>query len=162
VEDRVHVADVQEDFLRRSFGTLLGSADEAVFAAEDEVSAGVQGADGRLRKAEIQKETYEQRMDARLVEVERSRAVTRGAVVVLGTALVLPVHAGTDGGDAPGLSDEDIERVAVDVSTRHETDDGWTVTSVEADNVGFDLRSLKTAAGAASRSRGGRASRWSS
>ncbi|MGO9959632.1 MAG: helicase-related protein [Solirubrobacteraceae bacterium] len=143
VADRVHVADVQEDFLRRSFGTLLASADEAVFAAEDEAAAGVQGADGRLRKAEIQKETYEQRMHARLVEVERSRAVTRGPVTVIGTALLLPMHPETDGGHTPGLSDEDIERVAVDIATRHETDNGWTVTSVEADNVGFDLRSLK-------------------
>lgn len=146
VQDRIHVADVQEDFLRRSFGTLLGGADEAIFAAEDEVAAGVQGADGRLRKAEIQKETYEQRMEARLVEVERSRAVTRGSVVLLGTALLLPGSEESlgDGDRArPGLSDEDIERIAVDVAIRHETNDGWTVTSVEADNVGFDLRSLR-------------------
>jgi superfamily II DNA or RNA helicase len=143
VGDRVHVADVQEDFLRRSFGVLVSGADEAVFAAEDEVVAGVQGADGRLRKAEIQKETYEQRMAARLVEVERSRAVSRGPVVVLGTALVLPAQAREADGNAPRVSDEDIEHIAVDVATHYETDHGWAVTSVEADNVGFDLRSLR-------------------
>ena len=143
VEDRVHVADVQEDFLRRSFGALVSSADESLFAAEDEVASGVQGADGRLRKAEIQKATYEQRMTARLVDVERSRSVTRGPVVVLGTALVLPVRPGRKDGDGPGVSDEDIERIAVEMATRHETDNGWAVTSVEADNVGFDLLSLQ-------------------
>jgi superfamily II DNA or RNA helicase len=142
-EDRVHVADVQEEFLRRSFGELLASADEAVFAAEDEIAAGVQGADGRLRKAEIQKETYQQRLTARLVEVERSRAVTRGPVEVIGTALVLPAQVGDRDGDGHGLSDEEIERIAVEVATRYETDDDWAVKSVEDDNVGFDLLSLR-------------------
>jgi superfamily II DNA or RNA helicase len=145
VKDRVHVADVQEDFLRRAFNVLLARADEAVFAAEDEIAAEVQGADGRLRKAEIQKETYQQRLTARLSEVEHSRAVTRGPVGVFGTALVLPAQAGDGDGEGHSLSDEEIERIAVEVATRHETDNDWAVESVESDNVGFDLLSLRGA-----------------
>jgi len=49
--EREHVAAIQEDFLKRSFNALLAQADSAIISAEEEIDRGIQGAEGRLRKA---------------------------------------------------------------------------------------------------------------
>jgi hypothetical protein len=41
------------------------------------------------------------------------------------------------------VRDEEIERIAVQEAMRHETERGWVIESVEADNRGFDLISRK-------------------
>ena len=77
-KERQHVATVQDDFLRRSFGGLLADAEGAIMSAEDEIDRRVPGAEGRLRKAELAKEQIEQKRLRRLAETERGRAVARG------------------------------------------------------------------------------------
>ncbi len=44
---------------------------------------------------------------------------------------------------APMVRDDEIERIAVEVATRHEEERGWVVESVESDNRGFDLISRR-------------------
>jgi superfamily II DNA or RNA helicase len=145
--ERGHVAVIQEDFLKRSFNALIAQADAAIFAAEDEKDRGVPGADGRLRKAEITKAQHEERRRQRLEETERGRAIVRGDVTVIGSALLLPLpapdrgHAGP--GDEYGLSDSEIEQIAVRIARQYEVNRGATITSVEQDHVGFDLLSLR-------------------
>jgi superfamily II DNA or RNA helicase len=144
--EREQVAAIQEDFLKRSFGSLIAQADEAIIAAEEEIDRGVQGAEGRLRKAELVKEQHEQRRHQRLEETERGRSVFRGDVTVIGSALLLPLPAPSEGdgevliGEG-GLSDAEIEQIAVRLARQYETDRGATVRSVESDHVGFDLLS---------------------
>ena len=76
--DREHVADIQEDFLKRSFNSLLAQADAAIIAADEEIDAGVQGAEGRLRKAELVKEQHEQRPPSAPRRLASGRIVMRG------------------------------------------------------------------------------------
>src|SRR5207245_5015336 len=107
--ERAQVAEIQEDFLKRSFGSLIAQADEAIIAAEEEIDRGVQGAEGRLRKAELVKEQHEQRRHHRLEETIRGRYVVRGDVSVIGSALLLPLPVPAQGDDDVstdgGLSD---------------------------------------------------------
>ncbi len=144
--ERKNVAAIQEDFLKRSFNALISRADAAIIAAEEEIDRGVQGAEGRLRQAELAKEQQEQRRHLRLAETELGRNVVRGDVVVVGSALLLPLPVARPGDDnaATGngaLSDTEIEQIAVRVARRYETERGATVRSVENDSVGFDLLS---------------------
>ena len=88
--ERGHVAAIQEDFLKRSFNALIAQADAAILAAEDEKDRGVPGADGRLRRAEITKAQHDERRRQRLEDTERGRAIVRGDVTVIGSALLLP------------------------------------------------------------------------
>jgi superfamily II DNA or RNA helicase len=146
--EREHVYAIQEDFLKRSFNGLLAQADGAIMAAEEEISHGIQGAEGRLRKAELVKEQYEQRRRQRLEETERGRAAARGEVAIIGSALLLPLptHSNADWGspaDSHGLADHEIEQIAVRIARRYERDRGATVVSVEEERVGFDLLSLR-------------------
>ena len=146
--EREHVADVQEDFLKRSFNSLLAQADTAIIAAEEEIERSVPGAEGRLRKAELVKEQHEQRRHLRLAETDRGRTVVRGDVTVIGSALLLPLPPAA-GGEAvapagtAAQGDKEIEEIAVRIARRHETDRGATVRSVEEENVGFDLVSTR-------------------
>jgi SNF2 family DNA or RNA helicase len=143
--EREHVAAIQDDFLKRSFGALIAQADSAIIAAEEEIEHGVQGAEGRLRKAELVKEQHEQRRKARLDETQRGRNVMRGDVTVAGSALLLPLPASEQpaelSGDADTLSDADVEQIAVRLASRYETSRGAAVRSVEDENLGFDLLS---------------------
>ena len=144
--EREHVATIQEDFLKRSFNALLAQADAAIIAAEEEIDRRVQGAEGRLRKAELIKEQHEQRRCQRLAATERGRNVVRGEVTVVGSALLIPLLAQADKeiggqGDAGRRTDTESEQTAVQVARRYETDRGALVRSVEDDHVGFDLLS---------------------
>src|SRR5207249_5707364 len=44
---------------------------------------------------------------------------------------------------APMVRDDEIERIAVEIATRHEEARGWQVESVEDQNRGFDLISRR-------------------
>jgi superfamily II DNA or RNA helicase len=151
VEDRYQTAKsrrevevgIQADFLRQSFISLLAEADQSILSLDDEVDAGVHGAEGRLRKAELHKATLDAKRDARLAEAERARNVTRGPVRILGACIALPTVTNATPPAARGHGDPDIEAIAVRVATKYEEGRGAEVQSVEADNVGFDLLSLR-------------------
>jgi hypothetical protein len=143
--EREHVAAIQEDFLKRSFNSLIAQADVAIIAAEEEMDHGVHGAEGRLRKAEIVKEQHQERLRWRLAETQRGRNVMRGDVAVAGSALLLPLPVAVDGSVSEGqaLSDAEIEQIAIRVARRYETGRGATVRSVEQEHIGFDLLSTR-------------------
>jgi superfamily II DNA/RNA helicase len=146
--EREHVAAIQEDFLKRSFGALIAQSDSAIIAAEEEIERGIQGAEGRLRKAELTKEQHEQRRKARLEETQRGRNVMRGDVTVIGSAMLLPLPAPDQPNERPeaeggARSDAEIEQIAVRIARRYETGRGATVRSVEDEKLGFDLVSTR-------------------
>lgn len=142
--ERENVAAIQEDFLKRSFGSLISQADAAIIAADEEIERGVQGAEGRLRKAELVKEQHQQRRQQRLEEAARGRNVLRGDVAIIGSALLLPLPVSEQpgvGGSPTGMADTEVEQVAVGIARAYEVGRGAAVRSVERDNVGFDLLS---------------------
>ncbi|MFV2177638.1 helicase-related protein [Actinomadura sp. LOL_016] len=142
--EREGAAQIQEDFLERSFRAVLARQDQEILALEDELADGVQGVEGRLRKAELAKAQTRERRQIRLEETRRGQAVRRGPVRPLATCVVLPgPTAGAAGGNATELSNAEVERLAVEVALRHERERGAVVASVEADHVGFDLLSLR-------------------
>jgi superfamily II DNA or RNA helicase len=147
--DRARVADIQEEYLRKSFTAILQRHQETLFDLDAEVADDVAGAEGRLRKAELSKIQVEEKRDRRLAETRRGRNVKRGPVRILATALVVP-ESGNESAHHAGeartkQSGSDIEAIAVAEAIRFENDTRKAdiVKSVEADNVGFDLLSLK-------------------
>jgi superfamily II DNA or RNA helicase len=150
--ERQEVASIQESFLRRSFVAMLARADMTLDDLEREATEGRQGAEGRLRQAELAKAQLQERRDRRIAETKRGRQVRRGPVRLLGTALVIPTTTevepgGSDGkrdDEKAGLSREAIEQVAIRVAWKFEEDRCVDyLKSVEADNIGFDLLAVK-------------------
>jgi hypothetical protein len=141
-DERRRVGDIQVEFLQRSFNALAAQADEAIITAEEEVERGVQGAEGRLRKAELSKSTLLVTRDRKIKAAERGRLVSRGPVDILGIAQLVP--AATVSGDRASVrrpTDEEVEQIAVAVARRYEEGRGASVESVEQRYVGFDLLS---------------------
>jgi superfamily II DNA or RNA helicase len=145
--EREHVAEVQLEFLARSFNSILAQAEDGILAADDEIARGVQGAAGRLRKAELSKSVQMLARDDRIAQVQQGRAVSRGDLRIVGVAQLLQTAepGGAEGTERPPKQDEDIEAIAVRVATAYERDvrEVDYLKSVESDNVGFDLLSLK-------------------
>ncbi|MDV6303540.1 helicase-related protein [Rhodococcus cerastii] len=149
-DDRIKVSAIQEDYLRRSFAAILQRHQETLFDLDAEVEQSAPGAEGRLRKSELGKAQVEEKRNRRLAETQRGRNVKRGPVRILATALVLPGQEDSDDRSHPAFpetkhSNSEIETIAINEATRFETEsrDADIVKSVEADNVGFDLLSLK-------------------
>src|SRR5262249_16326322 len=116
--------------------------------AEDEIDRGIQGGEGRLRKAELLKEQHEQRRLLRLDQTRRGRTVVRGDVALIGSALLLPLPEAVESDhgspeNSPALSNEEIEQIAVRIARRYETRRGAAVKSVEDEQAGFDLLSTR-------------------
>ena len=145
---REHVADVQLEFLSRSFNALLAQADASIMASEEDVASGAQGAEGRLRKAELAKTTQLLTRDRRIAQARQGRVVHRGPVRLLGLAqLVETASVGSSARRdvAPSAADSEIEAIAVQVAERYERNERKVdyLRSVESENVGFDLLSIK-------------------
>ena len=152
--ERRRAADIAEDYLQRAFSVILSRHQDALLDLDAEVEAGVMGAQARLRKAELARAESEAKRTRRLGEVQRARNVTRGPVRIMARALLLPLDAAESADEQHSdptdrdttLSNREIEQIAIEVSTRYETETrGAEVQSVEADNVGFDLLSVKGA-----------------
>ncbi|MFJ4829323.1 helicase-related protein [Streptomyces sp. NPDC088747] len=151
-ERRARTADIQEEFLTASFRTLLARYDAELLDLDEELEAGRAGAEGRHRRTELIRRTVLERRDRRIADTARTRQVDRGPVTVLAQALLLPTPSSSNPVDAwaertgngRGLSDPEIERIAVQVSMDHEYARGSEdLRSVEADNLGFDLVSQR-------------------
>lgn len=145
--ERARVADIQADYLKRSFAAILLRHQDSLFELDDEVVKGAPGAEGRLRKAELAKAQVEAKRERRLAETSRGRNVRRGPVRVLASARLLPptMHGGITPTGGAKHANAEIEQMAVAEAMRFERDvrQADFVKSVETDNVGFDLLSVK-------------------
>ena len=150
--ERERTTAIAEEYLTNAFRVMLSRQQETLFGLDAEVQRGAIGSKGRLRQAELTREEIETRRNRRLSEVRRARNVRRGPVRIFARALLLPTDASgrpdqnqqTPGGGAAMHSNREIEQIAVGVAVRYETEvRGAQVQSVESDNVGFDLVSVK-------------------
>ena len=133
---------MRETYLQHSLDLLIAEQTAKImrYAADDKARKrdGSQWNIG-LRTLEQTKEEYEARLKRRMEESERLRAVGADAPRIAGVCAYVPapnVLAGDDEGDDPVTED-----IAVALAKQYESDNGRTARSVEADGLGFDLRS---------------------
>jgi superfamily II DNA or RNA helicase len=141
-ERRQHEANVREEYLQRSLDTLIAdqTAKVLAYAADDKARKRDAGQwDIGLRTLEQGLEEYQARLQRRIDESTRLRAVGADVPRIAGVCAYVPVPdvlANDEEGDDP-----DVEAVAVAVAMGYERDNGREPQSVEADSLGFDLRS---------------------
>jgi hypothetical protein len=142
---RRHEANVRETYLQRSLERLIAdqSAKIMAYAADDKArKRDANQYDIGLRTLEQTLEEYQSRLKRRLEESTRMRAVGADVPRIVGVCAYVPapdVLAGDDEGDHP-----DVEQIAVEYAIQHERDNGREPYSVEAESLGFDLRSRGT------------------
>lgn len=141
-ERRRHEANVRETYLQRSLDALIAeqTAKIMAYAADDKARKRDPGGhDIGMRTLEQGLEEYQARLARRMEESTRLRAVGADAPRIVGVCAYVPapeVLAGDEEGDHP-----DVEAIAVEVSMRYERELGREPHSVEAESLGFDLRS---------------------
>lgn len=92
-----------------------------------------------IKQVEDRLDELNGRLERRTRELAQERHCTISDIRRVGVAWVLPHPERTSPDGAPFVRDDDIERVAIEAVIAHERARGWEVTSVEADNRGFDL-----------------------
>jgi len=103
----------------------------------------VPGLDGLIAQAEQHLDELNNRLESRKRELELERHSAISDITHLGRVWVAPHPERSSPQIAPMVRDEEIERIAVEVATRHEEERGWVVESVESENRGFDLISRR-------------------
>ena len=103
----------------------------------------IPGLEGNITLAEAHLDELNNRLENRRAELRNEKHCTIGDIQHLGRAWVLPHPERNAPGIAFMVRDEEIERIAVAEAIKYETNRGWQVESVEAENRGFDLISRK-------------------
>lgn len=98
---------------------------------------------GLIAQAETHLDDLNNRKEKRLAALKMERNCMVDKIEHLGRAWVLSHPERTSPGMAPMVRDEEIERIAVAQTKKHEEAQGWVVESVEKENRGFDLISRK-------------------
>ncbi|MAE19518.1 helicase, partial [Candidatus Poribacteria bacterium] len=130
-----------------SLTELLLRTDEEVGRAAVEVEEGIQGAEGRLARAENRHAELLVRRDKRRRELEQQGALSLQAVERLTSVLVLP-HPERESNEVKNLRpNRQTEERAMKAVMQHERARGCQVEDVSAKNLGYDVTSLDTQSG---------------
>ena len=97
------------------------------------------GLDGRIKQSEDRLFELNARLEQRREELQQEGSCTITDIRHHGRAWVLPHPERTSPEIARMVSNEEIERIAVEAVIAHEEARGWKVVSVEKENRGFDL-----------------------
>jgi superfamily II DNA or RNA helicase len=101
------------------------------------------GLDGRIKQMEDRLFELNGRLETRCEELQKERSCTISDIQHHGRAWVLPHPERTSPEMAAIVSDEEIERIAIQTVIAWEEARGWVVENVESENRGFDLISRK-------------------
>lgn len=97
------------------------------------------GLDGRIKQSEDRLLELDARLEQRREELQQEESCTITDIRHHGRAWVLPHPERTSPEIARMVSNQEIERIAVEEVIKHEEARGWKVVSVEKENRGFDL-----------------------
>lgn len=125
-----------------SLGELLYRADNEIGAANIEIDAGIQGAEGRLAQAENRHADYTARRERRRRELAQQGALTLQGVERVASVVVLP-HPEREAPDVVRLRpNAATEMTAMRVVMDYERAQGRQVCDVHEQNLGYDITSL--------------------
>jgi superfamily II DNA or RNA helicase len=143
--DRLREINIIEKHLELSLNELINKQNLKLGEIIDEEEKGDLPSNLVGLKSQIENRILElnNRLDKRKSDLAKERECTISATQHLATAWVLP-HPERDKPDIkPMVSDENIERIAIEEVKRYEAALGYAVQSVEVENRGFDLISRK-------------------
>jgi hypothetical protein len=106
-----------------------------------------QGLDGRIKQLEDRLFELNGRLEQRQEELKQEGSCAITDIHHHGRAWVLPHPERTSPEIAPMVSDEEIEKIAIQAVIEYEKARGWQVVSVEKEDRGFDLISRQPDSG---------------
>jgi len=97
---------------------------------------------GNRAQEATRRDDYMHRRDKRIAEIEQERHLTEMPPEVIGVAAILPMEI-EDPAVRRMTSDPEVESIAISVAMKYERGNGRKPISVEEENCGWDITSLK-------------------
>ena len=134
--ERERQANVKEKYGLRSLDHLIVGLDGDLISLYDRRSRG-ENVDIAIRSKEEHLKQYERALQELRRTIEQERSLTMSTPRFVGAIMVVP----TDRVEAAMKSDEEVERVGMEVSMAHERKENRSPEDVASENLGFDIRS---------------------
>ncbi len=137
--------EVVQRHLKLSMEELIGRQNRRIAAlhAEAITSENPNLVQANIASANARLDELMHRYTGRKRELEAELQVSVADTDYLGSAWALPHPERATTAMAAMVRDEEIERIAVAEAMRYERERGWEPESVEAENLGFDLKSRR-------------------
>lgn len=137
---RVRESRIKEKYGLRSLDYLIQESNDRLLEYQQKQE------EGRDMSMPILNETRrKERLENKKEELDREIQLERNLTVseprIIGAAIIMPPEEKPEIGRM--VSDEEIERVGMELTLRFEKENGWVTEDVSAQNLGFDVRSIK-------------------
>jgi hypothetical protein len=141
---------IKEKYVRKSLQHLIGESvrkiaryDQQLRPIRDETDPKRLSLQGNRAQEDARRAELSHRLKSRLEEIERESHLSEKPPEVLGVAVILPapkeVVASVEGME----SDPEVEAIAIDFVKKYEVEHGRKPVSVEEENCGWDITSLR-------------------
>jgi superfamily II DNA or RNA helicase len=134
VEERKRQAEIKRKYGIKSLEFLIGELD-AELAELYERQAEGEKVELAIRNKEERKRQYEEALKTLQKEIEQEVSLAISMPKFLGAVLVKPTSA------KDMVSDEEIERIGMEITMEYEQSEGREPEDVSKENLGFDIRS---------------------
>ena len=128
--------EIKEKYGLRSIEYLIEESDAKLVSYYEKKEKG-KDMDLAIRLEEQEKERLQERLKSLEEEIKREREITLNPPQLLGVAMVIPEKK-----EKEPVSDEEIERIGMEIAMKFEIQEGRTPEDVSKENLGFDIRSL--------------------
>ena len=149
-ERRKRELAIKEKYVRKSLQFLISESNKKIAKydaqlrqpplMDDPNRLNIQG---NRAKEEVRRNDLAHRLTVRLAEIEQERHLSEKPPEVIGVAVILPLPAQVTAGVSGMQNDPEVEALAIEEAKKYEVSQGRKVVSVEEENCGWDLTSLK-------------------
>ena len=135
-KDRSHQAGIKEKYGIKSLEHFILKLDGELISLKERREQGEQ-VDLPIRNKEERKESYERALVELRKQIEKEKSLTMSMPRFIGIIRVLP----PDKPDDAMQSDEETERIGMEIAIKYEVENGRKPEDVSAEKLGFDIRS---------------------
>ncbi len=134
LEERKRQAEIKKKYGTKSLEYFIGELDQEILEFQIRKDKG-EDVDIVIRNKEEQKKRYEEALEKLKKEIEQEINLIISTPKFLGAILVKPSK------DPEMVSDEETERIGMEIAMKYEKKQGREPEDVSKENLGFDIRS---------------------
>ncbi len=136
LKNRLHQAEIKQKYGIKSLEHLILQYDGDLIKLYERKEKGEQ-VDIVIRNKEERKQKYEQDLKDLKEQIEKEKTLTMSTPSFVGVLRVKPLENINNA----MVSDEEIEKIGMDVALKYEIQQGRVPEDVSSENLGFDIRS---------------------
>jgi len=133
--------ELRKQYMNEGFTSLIMDYTLQLTDLRSKLLLGNEKVQDKVEKLEKKINELEERKKRRIISLNERMELNRKSPKVLGSAYVVPLSQ-LEYSSHYGMSrDDEVEKIAIEVSMQYEKDNGWICEDVGSQNLGFDLKS---------------------